>query len=60
MNKFEGLERHIHYYLVNGTAPRTGLPVLSQEEEKKLEDAYCRYQHFIGITCGEFDESEIE
>ncbi len=54
------LEEHIKSYCLTKTlAPRTGLPVISEEEEKKLKEAYCRYQQFIGLTSGEFDESEI-
>ncbi len=60
MNKFKILGRHIYYELVDRAAPRKGLPVISEEEKLKLEEAYHRYQQFIGLTFGEFDESEIE
>ena len=55
MNKFKILGRHIYYELVDRAAPRKGLPVISEEEKLKLEEAYHRYQQFIGLTFGEFD-----
>ena len=48
------------YEILSLSAPRQGLPDISQEDIEKLEEAYNRYEHFIGIIEGEFDEEEIE
>ena len=48
------------YCLLEGVAPRKGLPEIPEEYKEKLEDAYHRYEHFIDIVCGEFSPSEIE
>ena len=48
------------YEILSLSAPRQGLPDISQEDIEKLEEGYNRYEHFIGLIEGEFDEEEIE
>ena len=36
------------------------LPEIPEELKLKLEKAYSRYEHFIGITFGAFEPSQIE
>ncbi len=48
------------YEILSLSAPRQGFPDISQEDIEKLEEGYNRYEHFIGLIEGEFDEEEIE
>ena len=48
------------YCLLEDVAPREGIPGIPEEYKEKLEEAYLRYEHFIGINCGEFSPMEIE
>ena len=48
------------YCLLDAVAPREGIPEIPEEYKEKLEEAYYRYQHFIDICSGEFEEAEIE
>lgn len=48
------------YSVLKAVAPKEGIPEIPEEYQEKLEKAYCRYQHFVGICSGEFEEAEIE
>lgn len=48
------------YCVLDAIAPREGIPEIPEEYQEKLEDAYYRYEHFIGICSGGFEKAEIE
>lgn len=48
------------YCVLEAVAPREGIPQIPEEYKEKLEDAYYRYEHFIGICSGGFEKAEIE
>ena len=48
------------YCLLEAVAPREEIPEIPEEYKEKLESAYYRYEHFIGICSGYFEEAEIE
>ncbi len=52
-----GSENHLN---TKASAPTKDLPKIPVELELKLKEAYSRYEHFIGITSGEFSPMEIE
>lgn len=55
------LAREVDVYCVlKAVAPREGIPQIPEEYKGKLEEAYYRYEHFIGICSGDFEEAEIE
>lgn len=45
---------------VKAVAPREGIPEIPEEYKEKLEKAYYRYEHFVGICSGYFEKAEIE
>ncbi len=48
------------YEILSRSAPRQGLPDINSSDREKLEEGYCRYEHFIGLVSGDFDEEIIE
>jgi len=48
------------YLKLKDYAPTEELPKIPEELKVKLKEAYSRYEHLIGIRCGEFEKVEIE
>ena len=48
------------YLKLKDYAPTEELPKIPEELKVKLKEAYSRYEHLIGIRCGEFKKVEIE
>ena len=60
MNEDKAKRERDVYCLLEAVAPREGIPKIPEEYKEKLEEAYYRYEHFIGICSGYFEEAEIE
>ncbi len=61
MDNFALLKERIQsYFSLPSLASLKRSSVISKEEEEKLEDAYYRYQQFIGLTFEGFNPEEIE